>query len=173
MSRLDDGKSGGITESALANGPGPSHARYRRAQTFLLAAVVLGVDQIVKAAVLSELPFGGTRLGPLFHLRRVQNFGINFGLFADHPGPILLGTLSVGVGFMVYVIVRPPRNWRTLLGFGLMLGGGFSNVLDRLRLGYVFDFLNITPFVGYLNMADLAIGAGIVLLVADSFWRPD
>ena len=173
MSRLDDGESEGVTDTALANAAGPSHARYRRTQTFLLAAVILGLDQILKAVVLAALPFGGARLGPIFHLRRVQNFGINFGLFAEHPGPILLGTLLVGLGFTTYVIVRPPRNWRTVLGFGLMLGGGFSNVLDRLRLGYVFDFLNITPFVGYLNLADLAIGAGIIVLAADGFWRRD
>ena len=173
MSRLGDDESGGITGTALASAAGPSPARYRRTQTFLLAAVILVLDQLVKAAVLAALPFGGARFGPLFHLRRVQNFGINFGLFAEHPGPILLGTLLVGLGFTAYVIVRPPRNWWTVLGFGLMLGGGFSNVLDRLRLGYVFDFLNITPFVGYLNLADLAIGAGIIVLVADGFWRRD
>ena len=41
-------------------------------------------------------------------------------------------------------------------------------MIDRLRLGAVFDYLNIAPFVGYLNFADLAIGAGLIVLVADS-----
>ena len=55
-----------------------------------------------------------------------------------------------------------------MAAFALLLGGAFGNVIDRLRLGAVFDYLNIAPFVGFLNFADLAIGAGLILLVADS-----
>ena len=43
--------------------------------------------------------------------------------------------------------------------------------MDRFRLGAVFDYLNITPFVGYLNLADLAIGAGVILLLLDAMIR--
>jgi signal peptidase II len=138
--------------------------------TFALAAFVLGVDQLVKGILAARLPAEGAQVGPLFRFRPVENQGINFGLFADHPVIILAGTLAVGVGFCAYVLWRPPPNWWSVTGFGLMLGGGFGNVLDRLRLGAVFDYLNITPFVGYLNFADLAIGAGIIVLIVDALF---
>ena len=84
---------------------------------------------------------------------------------------VLALTLIIGVSFAAYVVARPPQRWTTVGGFALLLGGGFGNVADRFRLGAVFDFLNITPFVGYLNLADLAIGAGVILLLLDAMIR--
>ena len=127
-----------------------------------------GVDQAVKLIVDEVLPRGGATIGPVFTLRRVSNPGVNFGLFSDHPAPILIVTVAIGVGFAVYVAARPPQRWWLVAAFALLLGGAFGNVIDRLRMGAVFDYLNITPFVGFLNFADLAIGAGLIVLVADS-----
>ncbi len=140
-----------------------------RLWTFALAAAIFGLDQITKTIVDAVLPIDGAQVGPIFHFDRIHNSGINFGLFRDFPVVILIATTVVGVAFVVYVLVRPPSRWWTVIGFGLLIGGGFGNVYDRLRIGAVFDFLNITPFVGYLNLADLAIGAGIILLVIEAF----
>ena len=162
-----------ITEPrAVESRPGhPAASRpYGRLWTFALTAAVMGLDQVLKVIIGNLLTPDGAEVGPLFHFQPVHNPGINFGLFADHPTIILIGTLVVGVGFVAYVLWRPPWNWWSVAGFSLMLGGGFSNVLDRLRLGAVFDYLNITPFVGYLNLADLAIGAGIIVLMAEALF---
>ena len=143
----------------------------RRLLTFGLAGLVAALDQLVKAVVDSVLPPWGATVGPLFDFQRVYNPGINFGLLSDYPQVVMVATLVIGVGFALYALRRPPQRWATIGGFALLLGGGFGNLVDRFRLGAVFDYLNITPFVGYLNLADLAIGAGVILLLLDAMLR--
>ncbi|MDE2869526.1 MAG: signal peptidase II [Chloroflexota bacterium] len=143
----------------------------RRVFTFGLAGLVAALDQVVKVVVDNVLPPWGTTVGPLFDFQRVYNPGVNFGLLSDFPQVVIVATLVIGVGFAAYVLTRPPQRWTTIGGFALLLGGGFGNLVDRFRLGAVFDYLNITPFVGYLNLADLAIGAGVILLLLDAMLR--
>ncbi len=145
----------------------------RRLLTFGLGAVVAALDQLVKAVVDSVLPPWGGTVGPLFDFQRVYNPGVNFGLLSDFPQAVIAATLIIGVGFAAHALLRPPERWTTIGGFALLLGGGFGNLIDRFRIGAVFDYLNITPFVGYLNLADLAIGAGVILLLLDAMLRRD
>ncbi len=148
-------------------------ANLRRLLTFGLGAAVAVLDQVVKVIVDNVLsPWGGT-VGPLFDFQRVYNPGVNFGLLSEFPEVVIVATLMIGVGFAVYALLRPPERWTTIGGFALLLGGGFGNLIDRFRIGAVFDYLNITPFVGYLNLADLAIGAGVILLLLDAMLRRD
>lgn len=157
-----------------ASPPPPSEGlspALRRVLTFGLAGVVAAVDQVVKVVVDNVLPPWGATVGPLFDFQRVYNPGVNFGLLSDFPQVVMSATLVIGVGFAAYVLRHPPLRWATIGGFALLLGGGFGNLVDRFRLGAVFDYLNITPFVGYLNLADLAIGAGVILLLLDAMFR--
>ena len=143
----------------------------RRLLTFGLGGVVAVLDQVVKAVVDNVLPPWGATVGPLFDFQRVYNPGVNFGLLSGYPQVVMVATLVIGVSFAGYAVMRPPQRWTTIGGFALLLGGGFGNLVDRFRLGAVFDYLNITPFVGYLNLADLAIGAGVILLLLDAMIR--
>ena len=143
----------------------------RRLVTFGLGGVVAMLDQLVKVIVDRVLPPWGATVGPLFDFQRVYNPGVNFGLLSEYPQVVMVATLVIGVSFAGYAVMRPPQRWTTIGGFALLLGGGFGNVVDRFRLGAVFDYLNITPFVGYLNLADLAIGAGVILLLLDAMLR--
>ena len=143
----------------------------RRVLTFGLGGVVVVLDQVVKAVVDNVLPPWGATVGPLFDFQRVYNPGVNFGLLSEYPQVVMVATLVIGVSFAGYAVMRPPQRWTTIGGFALLLGGGFGNLVDRFRLGAVFDYLNITPFVGYLNLADLAIGAGVILLLLDAMIR--
>lgn len=153
-----------------SRGQGQSPA-LRRVLTFGLAGLVAALDQVVKVIVDHVLPPWGATVGPLFDFQRVYNPGVNFGLLSDFPQAVIASTLIIGVGFAGYALMRPPERWTTIGGFALLLGGGFGNLIDRFRLGAVFDYLNITPFVGYLNLADLAIGAGVILLLLDAMLR--
>lgn len=163
-------------ETPSANSPTDStelSANLRRLLTFGLGAVVAALDQVVKVIVDNVLPPWGGTVGPLFDFQRVYNPGVNFGLLSDFPQAVIAATLIIGIGFAAYALLRPPERWTTIGGFALLLGGGFGNLIDRFRIGAVFDYLNITPFVGYLNLADLAIGAGVILLLLDAMLRRD
>ena len=143
----------------------------RRFATLSLAIALLALDQFIKEAINRTLPAGGASVSPIFDFQRVRNTGVNFGLLSDYPQLVLALTGTIGLILLGYMVVRPPRYWWTVAGFALVLGGGFSNVVDRIRLGWVFDYLNIYPFIGYLNLADLAIGAGVVVLVLETSFR--
>jgi signal peptidase II len=149
----------------------PTKTRPRRTLTFLFAFTVVLLDQAIKLVIDRSLPPNGLSLAPFFDFQRIHNPGINFGFLADRPGIVMGITLSIGIGCVGYVLLQPPAHWWTVAGFSLLLGGGFGNLVDRLRAGAVFDYLNITPFVGYLNLADLAIGSGVLLLVLEELLR--
>lgn len=135
-----------------------------------LAAVVVVLDQLTKAWLVANVDLGERRqvLGDLVRLVFHQNSGALFGLFRDQA--ILFGLLSIVViGLLVAYHARSGRSLYMSIALGFLLGGAIGNMLDRLRLGYVVDFVDIG--IGDLrfytfNVADSAISTAIVLLVA-------
>jgi signal peptidase II len=72
---------------------------------------------------------------------------------------------------LVWLLRLPRREWRTGLGLALVLGGAIGNVMDRIKLGYVVDFIDV-HFGGWhypaFNVADSAITCGVILLLLDA-----
>lgn len=146
----------------------PDRARW---WSFLaLAVTVLIVDQATKAWLVSLLPAEGQRLsvvGDLVRLVNSHNSGALFGLFRDQA--LIFGVLSLGVvAVIVWYHGNAGRNTLMSVTLGLLLGGALGNLLDRLRLGYVVDFVDLG--IGDLrwytfNVADAAISCSIVLLL--------
>ena len=135
-----------------------------------LAGTVFILDQLTKAWLVTLLPAEGQRLsvvGELVRLVNSHNNGALFGLFKDQA--LLFGLVSVGVvGLIVWYHGSSGRNTLLSVALGLLLGGALGNMLDRLRLGYVVDFVDIG--IGDLrwytfNVADAAISCAIVLLL--------
>lgn len=140
------------------------------------AALVVILDQLTKAWVLDGL---GLRiegeshaiLPPLFNVTLVHNLGVSFGLFGDGSGRWMLSLFSVIVaGLLGWWATRTDR--RLLVSaIGLVIGGALGNVIDRVRFGYVVDFLDFSGthvFPWVFNIADSAISIGVVLLILDS-----
>ena len=98
-----------------------------------------------------------------------QLVGEGFGLWWLHGGVLLMAPLLV---LLVWLIRLPRKEWMTGLGLGLILGGAVGNVADRIRLGYVVDFIDV-HFAGWhypaFNVADSAITCGVILLLLDVF----
>lgn len=118
----------------------------------LLAIFVVVIDQVVKALVVK------------FGYPYVINSGGVFGLF---PGTVWIQPLVVVACSIVfgYWVVRSKRASRQeLVVIGLFAGGGFANLLDRLRFGGVVDFIDIGIFTSF-NLADLAIVGGLVIFL--------
>ena len=139
-----------------------------------LAAAVLATDQLTKAWLTSFLAPGESVrvVDDLLRLVHGQNAGGLFGLLQGQALPFALVSLVV-VALIVGYHARAGRNPYLTITLGLLLGGALGNLLDRLRLGYVVDFVDAG--VGSVrwytfNVADAAISFAILLLLAVSIW---
>jgi signal peptidase II len=134
-----------------------------------LAAAVAVLDQLAKAWLTSFLAPGESVdvLGEYLRLVHGQNNGALFGLFRESA--LLFGIVSFGV--IALIVVYHARSGRSVylsVTLGLLLGGAIGNLIDRLRLGYVVDFVDMG--IGTLrfytfNVADMAISLSLILLV--------
>ena len=129
----------------------------------VIAAVV--ADQLTKHVVARELFLDEDVkvIGP-FSIHHVQNSGIAFGLFASATGFVILLTL-VAVGWMIVYFHRSGARHPLLpIAVGLLIGGSISNLTDRVRLGYVTDFLDFRYWPAF-NLADSFIVVGVAILL--------
>ena len=144
--------------------------RPRWAVFFALAAAVVVADQVTKAIVTGALRPGEARpiLDDVLRIVFSQNSGALFGLFKDNAA--MFGVVSLGViGLIVFYHGRAGGSSYMTITLGLLLGGAIGNMLDRLRLGYVVDFVdggigNVRWYT--FNVADAAISLAILLLLA-------
>ena len=134
----------------------------------VVALVVIGADQLTKIAVEQALPLNTSwaplaSLAAFFRFTHVSNTGAAFGLFPT--GSLLFAVVAVVVGLiiLVYNFRLPAGNLLLRLALGLQLGGALGNLVDRLRLGHVTDFLAVGRWPVF-NLADTAIVGGMLLL---------
>ena len=139
-----------------------------------LAATIIVTDQLTKAWIAASIPPGESIsvVGDYLRLVHSQNTGALFGLFRESA--ILFGLASIVViGLIVAYHARSGRSRYMSVALGLLLGGAIGNLIDRLRLGYVVDFVDagIGSVRWYtFNVADAAISFAIILLFAASLW---
>jgi signal peptidase II len=134
-----------------------------------LAGIIVVLDQLSKAWLVANVGPGDVEsvVGDWVRLVYHQNSGALFGLFRDQA--ILFGLISlVVIALIVGYHARSGRSLYLSLALGFLLGGAVGNMIDRLRLGYVVDFVDIG--IGTLrfytfNLADTGISAAIVMLV--------
>ena len=136
---------------------------------FIFLAVVL-LDQFSKSLVLRRMSFNQSIpvVPSVFHITLVGNTGIAFGLFKGNSALLVfVGLLTL---FWIYGFIRRRRiKDRTLLiGLGLVSGGAFGNLMDRIHYGYVIDFLDFRIWPVF-NIADLCISIGTALFFVACF----
>lgn len=138
-------------------------SRRNLASALLLALAVVVVDQISKTAVTAEIARGDSIdvIGPL-RFTLTYNDGIAFGLAGG--GGILVILLSmVALVALGLFIGSAPEKTGTWVAGGLVLGGAVGNLIDRIRLGHVTDFILLPNWPAF-NLADTAITVGVVML---------
>ncbi len=150
-----------------------------RARTFdfwplIVAAVVVVIDQITKAMVVRAFgpPDAATSKQIIPHLldfRHDENTGAAFSLFQGRSTTLLLiGVIVIGV--LIYYYRALPQGQPVLrLAVGGVLGGAVGNIIDRVRLGYVTDWIHITHYPTF-NVADSCITIGMVTLAFSLFF---
>jgi signal peptidase II len=134
-----------------------------------LAVSVAAIDQLTKFLVVSTL--GPRRsdsavdvVDGWLALEYTENRGAAFGLFSG-IGPILTGISIAILAVLLWHYLRQTRPplWQTL-AIGAIAGGAFGNLVDRVRLGHVIDFLSVGPWPNF-NVADSAITIGALVLI--------
>jgi len=129
-----------------------------------VALAALAADQLTKAVVSNNLALDEAIhvLGP-FSIHHVQNSGIAFGLFSSATAVVIVLT-SVAVAWMLVFFARSGSRHPILpAALGLVIGGSVSNLMDRVRLGHVTDFLDFRYWPAF-NLADTFIVVGVVIL---------
>ena len=145
---------------------------------FAVAAILFALDQLAKWFVLVPLSLrevGEVYLLPFFQFTYTENIGISLGLL-NATNPVgrwmlvaLTGAIAVGVAYWI----GKEKNRYDQIALGMVLGGALGNILDRVRHGYVVDFLDLhfgafRPFLVF-NVGDAAISIGVVILLLRAF----
>jgi signal peptidase II len=169
---------GDVASSALGTQPRSSVSPALRGLLFLgLAILVVLVDQATKRLAEERLGRSGVRSVPLpvvgdyLRFTYVENRGAAFGLLQDQTAFfVFVGVLVIGVIAASYRYL-PRSGFRLHLALGLQLGGAVGNLIDRVRQGYVVDFVDFGYHANWwpvFNVADSAIVIGVALLALNA-----
>ena len=135
----------------------------------VIAATVI-LDQISKILVLAYLYEGQvTLIEGVLRFTYVENRGMAFGLLADHRWVFLICSV-IGIALMAFYLFRYVTRTPSRVGLALVIGGGIGNMIDRVRLGFVVDFIDFCAFdfwVWVFYVADAAVCVGAALFVLD------
>lgn len=143
-------------------------------RVYIWSLIVLTADWVTKQIALETLPYGIPQfVNPVFNWTLVYNEGAAFSFLASQAGWQRWGLSAVAVVAIVIFYnwarrLPPGHKWQRF-AIALIIGGAFGNLIDRLRFGYVVDFIDV-HWQQYhwpaFNIADSAICIGIVILLA-------
>ena len=144
----------------------------------IAALIILALDQITKLWISGSMTVGQdiTVIEGFARLRYTHNSGAAFGLFSDATGILSIISMLVIVGILVAFVRLGHPGRLSVLAAGLVVGGALGNLVDRVRLGYVVDFVevygahikigNTIYTFPVFNVADSAITVGVILILA-------
>ena len=142
----------------------------------LLIAIILGsvaLDQLTKWLAVEFLQ--GQPSFPIWqdvlHFTFAKNEGAAFGMLSDHRWVFMVASSVAIVGLLVYLFRFPPKSRYVQITLAMMVGGGIGNMIDRVLLGYVIDFIDFCAFPNLwkwvFNIADSCVCVGTFML---SLW---
>lgn len=146
---------------------------------FLISALVIALDQFTKQLAVNHLMQNEGSIiliADWLKLTYTENSGIAFGVSLGPQKLLITITVLILVALLLYVILSKNRKPSFLITFGLILGGGIGNLIDRATVGRVVDFIHVDLYQGYLfgswvslwpvfNVADSAITIGACILL--------
>ncbi|MDR9855291.1 signal peptidase II [Paenibacillus sp. VCA1] len=140
---------------------------------YMLALIVLLIDQGSKWWIRVHMFVGEQRnvLAPYLHFEYYQNSGAAFSSFQGYGKWFAYLAVVVVAALIYYRVKGAIRGWVLELAAGFIAGGALGNALDRLIFGKVTDFIVWGSGSGIMNIADLAINAGVILLIVGMLIR--
>ena len=140
----------------------------RNQAILLISSIILILDQVTKYFSTIYLTDSKPIIQDIFHLTLSKNYGAGFNLL-ENQQVILIFLALVIIGTIVYYLDKVPNILYLIVSISAILGGAVGNLIDRIRLGYVIDFIDFQVWPVF-NVADSAITvAGIFLAIY--FWK--
>ncbi len=132
---------------------------------FVPSLILVAVDQFLKRHILSTYPTGTTRpiLGNWMRISVARNPGGAFGLFPGHGELFITVSAIVVVAMVVFLAIAKRLSGPYRYGIPLLLAGAAGNLIDRIFLGYVVDYIEVRGF-SVFNVADACIVVGVFLV---------
>ena len=154
--------------------------RGRAAVWLLLSALIVLADQLSKSYITSHYgEFEFTTVLPILDITRMHNVGAAFSFLATASGwqrwLFISLAVIVSIGIVVWLYRMPRSQGLLACGLALVLGGAMGNVIDRIRLGAVVDFIHFhwdRAYFPAFNIADSAITVGAACLILDAMLEP-
>ncbi len=139
--------------------------------SFLLAGGILALDQLTKALVTATMTENQslTVIGDLLKITFIQNPGAAFGLKIAPSTfhAVFSAVASVVIGY--FIVTLPKKEYWPRIALAMILAGALGNLIDRLRIGEVIDFIQVglseTLIWPIFNVADMGVSTGVVLLM--------
>jgi signal peptidase II len=132
---------------------------------FIIAAII-ALDQYTKFLTLTKLvPIGDFNVIPGFlEFTYVENYGIAFGMFQNKTLFFIIATSIIAVIVLYFVFKMSKKYVFFTICLSLIFGGAVGNIIDRIRLGYVVDFIHFSFFPPVFNIADSGVVVGAIAL---------
>ena len=136
--------------------------------SILIMALVIIIDQASKLAVIRNIMATGeiAVIKNFFYITYVENYGIAFGMLKNKTLFSIASTSIISLVVLYYIYKFAKKHLLVTICLSLILGGAIGNLIDRIRLGYVVDFIHFTIFPPVFNLADSAIVLGAIALCA-------
>jgi signal peptidase II len=134
-----------------------------------LATVIVALDQWTKILVTHKMAVGEgfspiAFLGDFFTIVHWRNTGAAFGLFQNANTILLVVSIIIAIAVLFYYQVVNTKDWLAKVSLTLIFAGAAGNIIDRIKFGYVIDFLSFGHFPVF-NVADSAVTVGVFLMV--------
>lgn len=148
-----------------------SYTKVTLLQAVVLICSVVVVDQFTKWLVLEFLSSSNIAVAPFLNINLVMNRGVSFGLFSGHASdflPLILSVVMIAIiSVLSFLLARSQSGLRSI-SLSLIIGGAIGNLIDRVRMGAVVDFIDAHA-AGYhwpsFNIADSAVVIGVCCLL--------
>lgn len=135
--------------------------------SFIVAILIVVADQLIKQLVVNTIYGTGavSILNGLVKFTYLENRGMAFGMLQNARWLFIVFTSIIMVAIVAYMIKTKPKSKFLLASLALVLGGGIGNLIDRIVLGYVIDYIQLSFFSPVCNFADYCITIGTAMLM--------
>lgn len=134
---------------------------------YLIILALIGMDQVSKYFVKTGMDFNQSipLIDGIFHLTYIRNYGAAFSILQGKQLFLIVITFISLAAILIYMAIKRKKNhWMLTLSLSFIEGGGFGNLIDRIRMGYVVDFFDFRVFPVF-NVADICVCCGCGLLI--------